>query len=177
MEDDLREGSVKFLNQVAIKKEEVLYILKTIKVDKSPGPDGIYPRILREAKDQIAGELTDIYASSLATGVVPEDWRIANVVPLFKKGSKDNLGNYRPESLMSVIGKLLEKIPRDKIYTHLEANGLISDRQHDFVLGRSSLTNLLEFFEVTKMTHEGKTVDVVYMDFTKAFDKVPHGRL
>eukprot|EP00061_Rhincodon_typus_P016612 g44920.t1 len=84
-EDDLREGSVKFLSQVAIKKEEVLCIFKSIKVDKSQSPDGIYPRILREAREQIAGTLTDIFASSLATDEVPEGWRIANVVPLFKK--------------------------------------------------------------------------------------------
>ena len=78
------------------------------------------------------------------TGEVPEDWRIANVVPL--KGSKDNPGNYRPVSLTSVVGKLLEKILRDRICTHLELNSLISDRQHGFVRGRSCLTNLVEFF-------------------------------
>ena len=88
-------------------------ILKSIKVDKSPGPDRIYPRILREARVEIAGALTEIFVSSLATGEVPEDWRIANVVPLFKKSSRDNPGNYRPMNLMSVVGKLLEKILRD----------------------------------------------------------------
>ena len=78
-----------------------------------------------------------------ATGEVPQDRRIANVVPLFKKGSKNNLGNYRPVSLTSVVGKLLERILRDRIYSHLEISGRISDRQHGFVKG---LTNLIEFF-------------------------------
>ena len=64
--------------------------MRNIKIDKSPGPDGIYPRILREAREDIAGALREIFVSSLATGEVPEDWRIANVVPLFKKGSKNN---------------------------------------------------------------------------------------
>ena len=104
--------------------------------DKSPGPDGIYPRLLREARDEIAGPLTEIFVSSLDTGEVLEDWRIANVVPLVKKGSKDNPGNYRSVSLMSVVGKLLEKILRDRIYVHLELNNLISDRQHGFVRGK-----------------------------------------
>jgi len=77
-----------------------------------------------------------------------------------------------------LTGKLLEKILRDRIYSHLETNGLISDRQHGFVKGRSCLTNLIEFFEeVTKMLDEEKAVDVGYMDFSKAIDKVPHGRL
>eukprot|EP00061_Rhincodon_typus_P013580 g40033.t1 len=99
-------------------------------------------------------------------GEIPEDWKIANVVPLFKKSSRDNPGNY-----MSVVGKLLEKILRDKIYTHLEANGLICNRHHGF----AHLTNLIEFFEeVMKIIDEGKVVDVVYMDFSKAFDKFPH---
>eukprot|EP00061_Rhincodon_typus_P005156 g24348.t1 len=109
---------------------------------------------------------------------VPEDWRIADVVPLFKKCNRDNPGNYRPVSLTLVVGKLLEKILRDKIYAHLEANGLISDRQPGFVRERSCLTKLIGIFEeVMKMIDEGTAVDVIYMDFSKAFDNVPHGRL
>eukprot|EP00061_Rhincodon_typus_P002622 g18031.t1 len=109
---------------------------------------------------------------------VPEDWRIADFVPLLKKGSTDNPGNYRSVSLTSMVGKLLEKILRDKIYVHLEANGLISDRQHGFVLGRSYLHNLIELYEeVMRVIDEGKAINAVYMDFSKVFDKVPHGRL
>ena len=104
----------------------VLGFLRNIKVDKSPGPDGIYSRILREAREKIAGALREIFVFSLATGEIPEDWRIANVVPLFKKGSKNNPGNYRPVSLTSVVGKLLERILRDRIYSHLEISGHIS---------------------------------------------------
>ena len=81
------------------------------------------------------------------TGEVPEDWRIASVVPLFKKGSKNNPGNYRPVSLTSVVGKLLERILRDRPYSHLEISGRIRERQHGFVKGRSCLTNLIEFFQ------------------------------
>ncbi|XP_060710826.1 uncharacterized protein LOC132835701, partial [Hemiscyllium ocellatum] len=147
-------------------------------IDKSPGPDGIYPRILWEAREEIAEPLAWIFMSSLSTGIVPEDWRIANVVPLFKKGSRDSPSNYRPVSLTSVVGKVLERMVRDKIYEHLGRNNVIRDSQHGFVKGRSCLTNLIEFFEkVTKEVDEGKAVDVVYMDFSKAFDKVPHGRL
>ena len=79
---------------------------------------------------------------------------------------------------MSAVGKLLEKILKERIYLHLERHGLIRDSQHGFVKGRSCLTNLIEFFEhVTKCVDEGSVVDVVYMDFSKTFDKVPHGRL
>ena len=76
------------------------------------------------------------------------------------------------------MSHVLERILRDRIYSHLEISGRISERQHGFVKGRSCLTNLIEFFEeVTKMIDEGRAVDVVDMDFSQAFDKVPHGRL
>ena len=166
------------LDEIEVHKEEVLALLESMKIDKSPGPDGIYPRILWEAREEIAEPLALIFRSSLASSIVPEDWRIANVVPLFKKGSRDHPGNYRPVSLTSVVGKVLERIIRDRIYDHLERNKLIGDSQHGFVRGKSCLTNLIEFFEkVTKEVDKGKAVDVVYMDFSKAFDKVPHGRL
>eukprot|EP00061_Rhincodon_typus_P009258 g32627.t1 len=85
--------------------------------------------------NNIRQELESVDRRRLFEGVVPEDWRIANVVPLFKNGSRDNPGNYKPVSLTSVVGKLLEKIVRDKIYKHLEANRLINDKQHGFVRG------------------------------------------
>eukprot|EP00061_Rhincodon_typus_P004261 g22149.t1 len=144
---EVRDECANTLENVNILKEEVLGILNCIKIDKSPGLDGIYPRFLREAREDIAGAIADIFTSSLTTGDVPEDWRLANVVPLFKKGCRDNPGNYRPVNLTSVVGKLLGKILRDMIYGHLEKNGLVSDRQHGFVQGRLCLTNQIEFFE------------------------------
>ncbi|XP_062907777.1 ubiquitin-conjugating enzyme E2 G2 isoform X1 [Mobula hypostoma] len=130
---------VDVLEHVGIKGEEVLELLKYIRMDKSPGPDGILPRLLHEVREEIADSLARIFMSSLSTGMVLEDWREANVVPLFKKGSRDSPGNYRPVSLTSVVGKLLEKILKDRIYGHLENHGLIRDSQHGFVKGRSCL--------------------------------------
>eukprot|EP00061_Rhincodon_typus_P001457 g14842.t1 len=91
------------LGHFEIKKEVVLRALKGIKVDKSPGPDGIYPRLVREAREEIAGALTKTFVSSLANVEVLEDWRVANVVPVFKKGNRDNPRNYRLLSLTSVV--------------------------------------------------------------------------
>ena len=109
---------------------------------------------------------------------MPQDWREADVVPLFKKGSKKKSENYRPVSLTCIVGKILESILKDVIFIHLNKHGLIKDSQHGFTSGRSCLTNLLDFFEaVTKYLDEGSDVDLIYLDFCKAFDKVPHKRL
>ena len=87
-------------------------------------------------------------------------------------------GNYRPVSLTSHIGKLMEKITKEEITGHLSHYDLLNDTQHGFMRGRSCLPNLLTYMEgVTRMLDEGKNVDIIYLDFAKAFDKVPHHRL
>ena len=106
------------------------------------------------------------------------DWKLQNVAPLFKKGSKDKPENHRPVSLTSVPGKILESIIAEDIMEHLESNNLISNSQHGFRRGRSCLTNLLEFFhDMFSMYDKSRAIDILYLDFQKAFDKVPHKRL
>ena len=109
---------------------------------------------------------------------MPTDWKHANVTPIFKKGDKLDPGNCRPISLFSQICKVLESILRDNILNHLNTHTLLLKSQHGFTKGKSCLTNLLLFLEdVTKAIDEGKPLDVIYLDFSKAFDKVPHKRL
>ena len=108
----------------------------------------------------------------------PLEWKEANIIPLFKKGSRNKSVNYRPVSLTSVICKVLETIIRDHMMDFLIKHKLINPSQHGFLKARSCLTNLLCFFEeITKWVDEGSPVDVIYLDFQKAFDKVPHQRL
>ena len=110
--------------------------------------------------------------------MVPDNWRCANITPVFKKGSKSAAGNYRPVSLTCILCKVMESIIRDAIVTHLTKNKLILPSQHGFMKSKSCLTNLLEYLEIlTKLVDEGHSVDVIYLDFAKAFDKVPHWRL
>ena len=110
--------------------------------------------------------------------MVPKDWKNANVTPIFKKGQRSLASNYRPVSLTSICSKVMESILRDSIIDHLEGNRLINDAQHGFRSGRSTQTNLIEFLDVTtKWMDEGKAFDVVYLDFSKAFDVVCHKKL
>ncbi len=111
-------------------------------------------------------------------GVVPADWRIANITPIFKKGSRADPGNYRPVSLTSIPGKIMEKVIKEEIEQHLNRHNLLQKSQHGFVRGRSCTTNILEYLEeVTSILDGGDCVDAVYLDFSKAFDKVPTSRL
>ncbi|KAK4829691.1 hypothetical protein QYF61_006066, partial [Mycteria americana] len=133
------------------------------------GLDGIHPRVLRELVEELAKPLSTIYQQSWLTGKVPDDWRLANVMPIYKKGRKEDPGNYRPVSLTSVLGKIME---------HVQANQGIWPSQHGFMKGRSCLTNLISFYnKVTHLVDEGKVVDVVYLDFSKALDTVSHSIL
>ena len=147
-------------------------------INKSPGVDGIPPKPLKEIVEQISTQLAKLFNLSLEEGIVPSEWKEANITPLFKKGSRNKPENYRPVSLTSVVCKLLETLIRDHMVEFLVKHKLINTSQHGFLKARSCLTNLLCFLEeITKWVDDGSPVDVVYLDFQKAFDKVPHQRL
>ena len=115
---------------------------------------------------------------SLEEGIVPSEWKEANITPLFKKGSRNKPENYRPVSLTSVVCKLLETLIRDHMVEFLVKHKLINTSQHGFLKARSCLTNLLCFLEeITKWVDDGSPVDFVYLDFHRAFDNVQHQRL
>ena len=119
-----------------------------------------------------------MFTLSLEEGVVSLKWKEANIIPLFKKRSRSKSENYRPMSLTSVICKLLERLIKDHLVDFLVKNNLINPSQHGFLKARSCLTNILCVLEyVTKWVDEGPPVDIIYLDFFKAFDKVPHQRL
>ncbi|CAM5175000.1 unnamed protein product [Eretmochelys imbricata] len=166
------------LSQIEASLEEVLELIEKLNSKKSPGPDGIHPRVLKELKCEIAELLTMVCNLSFKSASVPNDWKIANVMPIFKKGSRGDAGNYRLISLMSVPGKLVETVVKNKIVRHIEEHKLLRKSQRGFCKGRSCFTNLLEFFKgVNKHVDKGDPVDIVYLGFQEAFDKVPHQRL
>ncbi|KAK4819351.1 LOW QUALITY PROTEIN: hypothetical protein QYF61_001243 [Mycteria americana] len=161
-----------------IQGEMVSDLLHHLDTHKSMGPDEIHPRVLKELADVLTKPLSIIYQQFWLTREVPADWRLANVTPIYKKGQKEDLGNYRPVSLTSVLGKLMEQIILSAITWHIEDNQGIKPSQHGFRKGRSCVTNLISFYDkVTCLVDEGKAVDVVYLDFSKAFDTVSHSIL
>ena len=134
--------------------------------------------MLTELAEEISHTVAELFNKSLLSGEVPADWKLANVTPIYKKGKKSGVANYRPVSLTVNVCKVFESIMRDKMIEHLERYKLINGTQHGFVKNKSCLTNLLVFMEeVTNYIDRGYPVDVIYLDFQKAFDKVPHRRL
>ena len=152
--------------------------IRALKPSSSPGPDGLHPRILRELAPWLSLPLASIFQKSLECGRLPEDWKIAEVVPIYKKGSRNNPSNYRPVSLTSVPSKLMESIVRDSVLEYMQEFDLLCDAQHGFVPRRSCASQLLSCMEDwTKAIEQGQQVDVAYLDFAKAFDSVPHKRM
>ena len=167
----------KLVNTV-IGKEQIKNKLKSLNSSKSPGADEIFPVVLKECAEELAGPLFILFNKSLKESEVPKDWLVANVVPIFKKGHRSKPGNYRPVSLTSQVCKVMEFFILQCVTEHLKKHKLIYDTQHGFRSKRSCLTNLLLFLEeVTHYVDQGFPVDAIYLDFSKAFDTVPHQRL
>ena len=166
------------LQTVVITEKLVEEEIKRLKRHGSPGPDSIANQVLVECHEELCIPLTILFKKSLTQSDVPLDWKLANVTPVFKGGSKKYTSNYRPISLTSVVCKVLESLIRNTIMTHLCENNLIHNTQHGFMRRKSCLTNLLYCMEeVTRTLDDGNSIDILYLDFAKAFDKVQHQRL
>ncbi|RMC13197.1 hypothetical protein DUI87_10731 [Hirundo rustica rustica] len=142
------------------------------------GPDGIHPRVMRELADELAKPLSIIYQQSWLTGEVPDDWKLANATAIHKKGGREDPSNYRPVSLTSVPGKIMEQFILSVITQNLQDGQGIRPSQDGFKRRRSCLTNLTSFYDqMTRLVDAGRAVDVVYLDFSNAFDTVSHSTL
>ncbi|KAJ7396395.1 hypothetical protein BTVI_145453 [Pitangus sulphuratus] len=160
----------KRLNSPTVIKEETYSdLLCHLDPHKSMGPDGIHPRVMRELVEELTKPLSIIYQQSWLSEEVLDDWKLANVTAIHRRGCKEDPRNSRPVSLTPVPGKVME---------HLQDGQGIRASQHGFRKGRSCLSNLISFYDhVTCLVDEGKAVDVIYLDFSKAFDTVSHSIL
>ena len=153
-------------------------MLRGLNPHKATGPDDMSCRLLKEYANEIAPVIQLLYQASINQGTLPSDWKTAYVVPILKKGDKCKAENYRPVSLTSVVYKLMEHILCSNIHDHVDKKKILHDAQHVFRKHRSCESQLkLTVQDLANNIDNSGQTDVILLDFSKAFDKVPHERL
>jgi hypothetical protein len=163
------------LENIIVKEQDVKDILSTINVTKAYGPDNLSPRIIKEAGNTIVSVLTRLFNLSLSKGIFPKLWKRANVLPIFKKAEQFFATNYRPISLLCILAKVFEKVIFKYVFNYFRDNFMISMWQSGFLPGVSTVTQLIEIYDqFCRAVSHGKDIRVVFLDISKAFDRVWH---
>ena len=166
------------LDMITIVPKDVEDVLKCLNPNKAYGPDGISPRVLKEGGPVLVTILTKLFNLSLTSGIFPSTWKMANVCPIYKKAEEFFTQNYRPISLLSTIAKVFERVVFKHLFNFFRANFKISLWQSGFLPGHSTITQLIELYdEFCKAVENGKEIRVVFLDISKAFDRVWHAGL
>ena len=175
---DLGPSNTQSAPPINVDPKGIQKLLKDLKPHKATGPDCIPARLLKTAADELAPGLAHLFQISVDNGKIPLDWKTALVTPVFKKGNRSDPGNYRPISLTSIACKILEHVIHSCIINHFERHDILTDCQHGFRKRRSCETQLIMTVDdLARGLNEKQQVDAVLLDFSKAFDKVPHQRL
>jgi hypothetical protein len=172
------QQTVHVMGNVTITLDEVLAVLSALDANSSMGPDGLHPCLLKSCATSLAYPLWSIFNQSLNQGCLPVLWKQSLVVPIFKSKSRFDPGNYRPVSLTSVCCKSMERIIVSHLINYLEGNNLLSEHQFGFRKNRSTEDQLLlTYNDISGWVDEGLVVDLILLDFSKAFDLVAHSVL
>ena len=163
------------LTHITFSREKVLHRLRRLKSNSSPGHDQMQPKLFIELADILAEPLSILFQKLFDEGCTPVCWKQGIISPIYKGGNRSLPANYRPVTLLPVLSKVMESIVADELMNHLEQHNFLTPLQHGFRSGRSCMTNLLlAQSDWTKAIDLGIGVDVVYLDFSKAFDRVRH---
>ncbi|CAH8475308.1 unnamed protein product [Schistosoma guineensis] len=163
------------LSEVNLSADLVFRKLQHLRLDTSPGPDMVHSAILREAASILATPLSMMFSHSLSRGKLPEIWKPTHIAPIFKGSRRSEPSSYRPVALLSIPSKIMESLICDGINDYLLSLNFLSPQQHGSRKGYSCVTNLLTAVDrwTSILDHKGKA-DIIYLDFSKAFDKVNH---
>ena len=164
------------LHDVPFTDDQLVAAMRELRLNSAAGPDGIPAILLNKCAAALAPPLAEIWRKSLREGEVPTILKSALIVPIHKGKSKAQAKNYRPVALTSQLCKVFEKVVRKWMVAFMEQHNLFNPNQHGFRAGRSCLSQLLSHFDtITVLMEQGLGVDVIYLDFAKAFDKVDIG--
>ena len=165
----------KSLNDINFSEGDILRVIRKLDPNKAHGHDQISIRMIQICDKTISKPLFLIFNSCMQSGVIPSEWKMANVVPVYKKNDKQNIKNYRPVSLLPIFGKIFERIIYNEMYPFFIQNELISPNQSGFKQGDSCINQLLSItHDIYQSLDEGYEVRGVFLDISKAFDKVWH---
>ena len=174
-ENYLGERNKNLMFWTPICEKEVLDNLSALDVKKSQGYDNLSVRLLKDSAHFLAPPLTYIFNLSLRKGIFPDSLKVARVTPLYKKGSKDDPGNYRPISVLPVIGKVFEKLVNVRVMDFLESQQILYKHQYGFRKKFSTKLSLINLSNaLMKSIDEGKITLGIFIDFQKAFDTINH---
>ena len=166
------------IEDVEFTEDKVREKINNLDIHKSCGPDGISAFLIKTAQDVFIPILTKFFKRSYISGCIPKSLKYANVTPIFKKGVKTDPNNYRPVSITSIVAKIMESIIKDNIENHITRNNIMHPSQHGFRKGKSTSTNLIEFWnDITDYAENKKSASIIYTDLAKAFDSVPYDLL
>ena len=164
------------LDKFTVSETAIRSALHNLQVHKACGPDNVSARIIKECSEQLVKPLFILFNMSVSQGIFPTRWAEANIVPIFKKGSKKSPANYRAVSLLPILGKVLERSVYDTLLRHVQPS--LTDKQHGFVPHRSCETNLATLLKTAwESIADGDQTDVVYTDYSAAFQSVSHDLL
>lgn len=167
-----------YMTPITVTATGIATFINNLKLSTSSGFDGIHTKILKHTVVPSSTILSHIFQQSLSTGELPNDWKVGKIMPIFKSGDKSDANNYRPISLTSVPCKLLEHIIFTNVVHHLECNNFFFKHQHGFRKGFSCETQLIEFTtDLFQNMDDNAQTDSIFIDFSKAFDRVAHCRL
>ena len=158
--------------------QDILKTVRKLKSNSAPGPDGITAYFFKSVLANIVNPLCTLFNKSLSGGCLPNDWKIAYITPIFKKGDAQYTSQYRPISLTSVLCKILERIIRDQLLDYINKNDILPKEQHGFRPKKSTLSNLIECLNDWTLNFDnGICTNVIYLDYAKCFDSVCHSKL
>ena len=161
------------LSDIHFEETDIIKAIEEISANAAAGPDRFPAILLKKCKNIMAKPLYLIWRESIDTNNIPDLLKQGNITPIHKGGNRDSAKNYRPVTLTSHLIKVYEKVVRNHLVSFIERNNLFNPNQHGFRAGRSCLSQLLAHQDnITRLLEMGKNVDVVYLDFSKAFDKV-----
>ena len=163
------------IRTVGVSVETVRSLLKTLDVNKATGPDGIGNKILKHCADSLCTPIAIVAQLSLDQGIFPLAWKMSHVVPIFKKGAKNDKCNYRPISLLCNLSKVLERIVYNHLYNYFVSNNLLSTKNSGFKKGDGAINQLLCMTDnIYRSFEASESVALIFLDISKAFDRVWH---